>query len=39
MRIKRCLALLLGAAAVLVLCSCAANTPDMSIQPALLTQE
>lgn len=38
MRIKRCLALLLGAAAVLVLCSCAANTPDMSIQPAQLTQ-
>ena len=39
MRIKRCLALLLGAAAALSLCACAGAGPDMSVQPAQLTQE
>lgn len=41
MRRKRCLALLLGTvmALALALCACAGKDPDMSIQPAQLTEE
>ena len=39
MRRKRCLALLLGAVMALSLCACAGKDPDMSIQPAQLTEE